>query len=304
MDAETFRSLPTDGVAQLVRREGDKVVVFPINGTRRWFLLEHAPGPGEDWLAAYLDVSARRHVELYGLFFDHGVRTLVTPIFGPDLLERGGDYMHVFVDGLVRIATGAEFLDFYDAYQVRVRFYGDHREFFAPTAYAYLSDLFDETTERTRRHDRFRLLFGVCAHDAVETVANLSVTYYAQRGRVPDRETLVELYYGEGVGPVDLFVGFDKFCAFDMPLIATGNEDLYFTVNPSPYMTQSQLRDILYDHLYARRGGEPDYEAMEADDWQRMRAFYRVNQNKTLGIGAKRGPIWYPQGQVELPEGF
>ncbi|MEJ2208437.1 MAG: diterpene synthase [Anaerolineae bacterium] len=303
MDAQTFQSLPTDSVARLVSQAGDKVVVFPINGTRRWFLLEHAPRPEEDWLATYLEVAGQRHIELYRLFFDHGLRTLVTPVFGPDLLERGGEYMQVFVDGLVRIATGAEFVDFYDTCQVRVRFYGDYRAFFAPTPYAYLSDLFDEAAERTRQHGRFRLFFGVCAQDATETVANLAVSYYAQNGNVPDRETLVRMYYGEDVGPVDLFVGFDKFSAFDMPLISTGNEDLYFTVAPSPYMTQSQLRDILYDHLYARRGGEPDYGAMEADDWQRMRAFYRLNRDRTLGIGTKRGPIWYPRGRVEPPDG-
>ncbi len=40
------------------------------------------------------------------------------------------------------------------------------------------------------------------------------------------------LYYGEYVAPVDLFVGFDKFCTFDMPLIATGDEDLYFHGQP------------------------------------------------------------------------
>lgn len=304
MDAATFQAAPTDSVARLVRRGGDKVVVFPINGTRRWFLLEHAPRAGEDWLAAYAEVAARRHIELYRMFFDHGVHTLVTPIFGPDLLERSGDYEQVFVDGLADIATGAEFVDFYDAYQVRVRFYGDHRQFFAPTRHAYLSDLFDQATERTQGHERFRLFFGVCAHDAAATVAGLSVAYYAREGKVPDRETLVKLYYGEDVGPVDLYIGFDKFCTFDMPLIATGNEDLYFTVNPSPYMTRSQLRDILYDHLYARQGGEPDYEAMGPDDWQRMKAFYRLNQSKTLGVGIKKGQIWYPGGQVELPAGF
>ncbi len=301
MDAETFRNLPTDNVARLVRQAGDKVVVFPINGTRRWFLLEHAPSPEVDWLATYIEVAGRRHVELYRLFFDHGVHTLVTPIFGPDLLERGGGYMRVFAEGLAQIATGAEFVDFYDAHEVRVRFYGDYRKFFAPTEYAYLSDLFDEATERTRKHQRSRLFFGVCAHDATETVADLSVTYYAKRGRVPGRKTLVKLYYGEDVSPVDLFIGFDKFCAFDMPLIATGNEDLYFTVSPSPYMTQRQLRDILYDHLYARKGGEPDYEAMGPDDWQRMKTFYQLNQDNTLGIGTRQGQIWYPQGQVKQP---
>ena len=109
------------------------------------------------------------------------------------------------------------------------------------------------------------------------------------------------MYYGEYVEPVDLFVGFDKFCLFDMPLVTTGNEDLYFTISPSPYLSKRQLRDILYDHLYSRRDGEPDYAAMEPDDWSWMKSFYTANLDRTLGVGIKHGRTWYPLPQVELP---
>ena len=39
---ERFLQLPTAEVAALVRATGPKVCVFPFNGTRRWFLLEHS----------------------------------------------------------------------------------------------------------------------------------------------------------------------------------------------------------------------------------------------------------------------
>jgi tuberculosinol/isotuberculosinol synthase len=235
------------------------------------------------------------------LLFDHGLDTLLTPIFGPDLLDRGGPYLQVFVDGLAQLATHPELIEFYDAYQVRVRFYGDHRKFFGPTPFAYLSDLFDEATARTAGNERHRLFYGVCAHDATETLAELAVSYYARHGRVPDKRTLVHLYYGEYVEPMDLFIGFDKFCTFDMPLVATGDQDLYFTICPSPYLTKKQLRDMLYDHLFSRRGGEPDYETMPVEDWHLMREFYKINRGKTLGLGTKRGQIWYPLQPVERP---
>jgi tuberculosinol/isotuberculosinol synthase len=306
MDAEAFRDLETEQIARLVHQAGSKVCVFPINGTRRWFLLEHPPQPGNDFADVYLDVVGRRHVELYRLLFDHGLETLLTPVFGPELLTRGDGYMQMAVEGLTRLVQGSAFRDFYQAYQVRVRFYGDHRKFFGPTPYAYLSDLFDEVTARTATHDRYRLFYGVCAQDPVETAADLAVRYHAEHGRVPDRQTLVALYYGELVPPVSLFIGFDRFWAFDMPLIATGEEDLYFTVSPSPYLTERQLRDILYDHLYARRGDEPDYAALGPESRSLMRDFYRANVGKTLGIGARhqRTGFWYPQPQVELPGRF
>ncbi len=304
MDKETFRDLPLTEFARLVRAAGPKVCVFPINGTRRWFMMEYPLSHGEDMASVYRDVAAKRHIELYTLFFEHGVDSLLTPIFGPDLLERGEAYTKMATEGLALLATHADFVEFYDAHQVRVRFYGDYREYFGATPHAYLADLFDEVTARTLSHDRHRLFFGVCAQSATEQVARLAVQYHAEHGCVPDKRDLVEMYYGEYVKPVDLFIGFDRFCAFDMPLVATGNEDLYFTVSPSPYLSERQLRDVLYDHLYSRRGGEPDYSALESDDWKLMNLYYRANMDKTVGVGVRRGQIWYPLPQVEIPSDF
>lgn len=304
MQKEAFQSLRLAEIARLVRTAGPKVCVFPINGTRRWFMMEYPLSGEEDMASVYCDVAAKRHIELYRLLFDHGVDTLLTPIFGPDLLERGEAYAEMATEGLALLATHADFLEFYNVYRVRVRFYGDYREFFGSTPYSYLADLFDEATARTLSHDRHQLFFGVCAQSASETIARLAIQYHAEHGRVPNQRKLIEMYYGEYVEPVDLFVGFDKFCVFDMPLVATGNEDLYFTVSPSPYLSERQLRDILFDHLYSRRGGEPDYSVMGPDDWAQMKVFYKANMDRTLGVGTKLGQIWYPLPQVEVPSDF
>jgi tuberculosinol/isotuberculosinol synthase len=267
-------------------------------------VLEHPPDDSEALADSYVELASRRHVELYELFFDHGVDTLLTPIFGPDLLERGDDYVRMAADGMARLGTRSDFLDFYDAYKVRVRFYGDYRRFLDPMPHSGLSQVFDATTARTLSHDRHRLFFGVFAHDAAETIADLSVEYHEKHGRVPDKRALVELYYGEHVTPVDLFIGFDKFSAFDMPLVSTGEEDLYFTVAPSPYLTERQLRIILYDHMYLRPEQATDYSDFTPQDWALMREFYEANLDKTQGVGMRVTPasFWYPLPQVELPD--
>jgi tuberculosinol/isotuberculosinol synthase len=300
VDLAEFQDLPTEEVGQLVRAAGPKVCVFPINGTRRWFLLTHPSQRGEGLASAYLDATAKRHVEIYRLLFDHGLDTLLTPVFGPDLVERGEGYMQIAADGLARLATHPDFLDFYETVGVRVRFYGDHRRFLGPTPHAYLSDLFDDVTARTLSHSRYRLFFGLFAHDATETVAEIAIRCYQEQGCPPDKRQIVEAYYGAHVGPVDLFIGFDKLSAFDMPLVTTGAEDLYFTVSPSLYLTQRQLRDILYDHLYARRG-ELDYSEMSSREWDLMMGFYQANMERTLGVGTRQGGVWYPLPQVKLP---
>ncbi len=303
MDAETFQGLATARVAELVRAAGPKVCVLPINGTRRWFALEH-PEPVEgDAVAAYLRLSGQRHVELYRLFFDHGVDTLLTPVFGADLIGRGAAYQSIAIRGLLWFAQNDEFLAFYDEYDVRVRVYGDGRRYFQGTPYEVVLEAFDELARRTAGHRRQRLFFGVCANDATENVAEIAVRFYQEHGRTPDRREIVEAYYGEYVEPVDLFIGFERPSAFDMPLLATGSEDLYFTVSPSPYIDPFTLRAILYDHLYVRRVEEAAYDDLTARDWRVLRELYALNRRSVLGLGRQyaNGHFWYPLPQVVLP---
>jgi len=307
LERQVFLTADDATIADVVRSKGLKVVTFPINGTRRWYLLEHAPTSDvTDPMQHYMEVAGQQHIALYEMFFKYGEHTLLTPIFGPDLMDRGAGYVQMAVAGMRYFVEDATFLDFYERYDVRVRFYGEHRKFFAGTPFAELSDLFDQIATATQHHTRHRLLIGVCANDNVRPVAEMAVDYYKQHGTVPDRDDLVVMYYGEPVPSVDLFIGFDKFAAFDMPLLTTGEEDLYFTVAPSLYLSDAQLREILYDHLFTRQMHETDYQDLTPDDWQTMRAFYHVNRHNTLGVGKRQahGNYWYPLPQVTLPPEF
>jgi tuberculosinol/isotuberculosinol synthase len=301
IDLEEFQNLPTEDVARLVREAGPKVCVFPINGTRRWFMLEYPEEAKTGSPEVYFQIAGQRHIELYKLFFDHGIDTLLTPIFGPDLLERGEEYRQIMVPALLWFVQNQSFLDLYDAYDVRVRVYGDTRRYLQNTPYEPALDAYDEVAQRTLSHRSRRLFFGVCAHDATETVAEIAICFSQEHGRQPDKREIVEAYYGEYVEPVDFFIGFDRPAAFDMPLVATGKEDLYFTVSPSSYLDARTLRVILHDHLYARQMDEASYAMLSPDDWAWMRDFYHANTGNVMGAGVKRGGVWYPLSQVKAP---
>ena len=293
---EQFLQLPADEVAALVKATGQKVCVFPVNGTRRWFMLEHADKIGDDFLRAYMDESIKNHVQLCAMLFDHGIDTILAPVFGRELMRRGDEYTkRVGMDGLVRTATDQSYLHFFSQYNVRVRFYGDYRDVLTGTPYEYALKSMYEVTETTKHNSRLRLLFGVFADESVETAARLSVEHYLAHGAVPDKQTLIRRYYGEDLPPVSMFIGFDKFSAFDMPLLSTGEEDLYFSVSPSPYMTVQQLRTILYDHIYMRRVPEPDYTKFSASELDWLRDYYRSNKDKVLGVGRLKFDLWIPQ---------
>lgn len=293
---EHFLQLRADEVAALVRESGPKVCVFPVNGTRRWFVLEHGNGTGKDFFESYVKTSIKNHVELCSMFFDHGIDTLLAPVFGRELLRRGDEYTkRVGIDGLVRTAGDLQYRQFFDRYDVRVRFYGDYREALQNTPYEYALNAIEEVTEATKQHKRFRLFFGVFADEATETIARHSVEHFKLHGAIPHKQDLIRQYYGEDVAPVSLFIGFDKFSVFDMPLLATGEEDLYFSVSPSPYMTARQLRTILYDHLYLRRAQEPDYTKLSREELNWLRDYYRLNKDQAIGVGKLKFNLWLPE---------
>jgi tuberculosinol/isotuberculosinol synthase len=152
-----------------------------------------------------------------------------------------------------------------------------------------------EVTELTKDHSRFRLFFGIFADEVTETIARLSIEHYLAYSAVPDKETLIRRYYGEDVLPISLFIGFDKFSVFDIPLLSTGAEDLYFSVSPSPYMTERQLRAILYDHIYVRRMAEPDYTALGQKELNWLRKYYRNKQDYAFGVGKLKFNLWIPE---------
>ena len=305
MDYDSFMNLETAEIAQIVCDYGPEVCVFIINGTRRWFMLEHTQ-PEEDFASAYFEATSKRLVELCQLLFDHGISTLLLPAFNPHLMARGERYLKMMGEALPQLTSHPRFLDFYQAYEVRVRFYGDHRQCLATTPYAHMSEQFDQLTAQTLAHDKHRLFFGICAHDASDTLVTLTVDYYKEYGRAPDKQALVEMYYGEYVPSANLFMSSGKPHASDMPLMTAGKEQLYFSIAPAFYMDKSQLRTILYDYLYARTAKRADYESLRAEDWTELRQFFLANRGKTLGVGAKKKGwgMWYPLPQVTLPEGF
>jgi tuberculosinol/isotuberculosinol synthase len=300
MDIETFQQLSIEEVARLVRATGPKVCGFPINGTRRWFALEHADEVGLGHLA-YIRRAGDRTIEVCRTFFDHGIDTLLIPIFGSAVASRGPDYQPLIEPGLCFFATDPAMLDFYDAYDVRVGLYGDARRQYPGLSRAW--DAFSAIAERTAHHRRHRLFYGACAEDPTETIAQLSLEHYQRHGQLPNKRQIVEAYYGVDVEPLSFCIGFEPMAMFDLPLIASGMEDLYFMVSPSLYLDGYTLRAILYDHLYERRTLD-NYSHFTLTDWAMLDQFYRLNRHHVIGIGkqAEWGGWWSPLPQVILPD--
>lgn len=222
MSLDEFLHLSDVKLAEVVRSFGEQVCVFPFNGTRRWFLLEHAHKKFADPMDAYNDLTGKRYIEMYQMLFNHGIDTILAPVFGGDIMERGREYMEKIGSAMSRLAEHPDFTTFYKEYDVRVHFYGDYPKKFQPGRYAYLTDLFDEITRKTAQHKKHRLFYGVFASDATETIADLSVRHHQKYAKLPTRRELIEQYYGEYIEKASLFIGFEKFSVFDYPMLNTG----------------------------------------------------------------------------------
>jgi tuberculosinol/isotuberculosinol synthase len=289
---EGFLQLPTEEAAALVRASGQIVCVFPFNGTRRWFLLEHCGQNQRELAENYLEETVKGYIRLYKLLFEHGVETIIAPVFGKEILERGEEYMTAIGESMTLLADHPDFLSFYKDCDVRVRFYGDYRTELE-TRSRHIVDSFDETTELTLAHNTHRLFYGVFADDATQAIARLAIQYYQTHNKPPGKHDLIEMYYGERIEKADLFIGFEKFTVFDYPMLNTGNESLYFTVAPSLFMTETLLRKILFDHIYHRPLREPDYQKVSQDDLEAMRKAYLGSRDSAFGVGTVERGVWY-----------
>jgi hypothetical protein len=289
---EQFLQLSTEEVAALVRASGTKVCVFPFNGTQRWFLLEH------QWEhpKTYIEETIKAYIQLYKMLFEHGIETVIAPVLGKHTLERGEEYMTAIGESMRLFGEHPAFLSFYENYDVRVRFYGDYREELK-NRYSYIIQAFDQVTERTLVHGNHRLLYGVCADEETETIAKLSIQYHLAHNKAPSRAELIQMYYGEQIEKADLFIGFESFTIFDHPMLNTGEENLYFMVAPSLYMTPTLLRKILFDHIYLRSVPEPNYLEMSQADFEAMRRAYQDGCDNAFGVGELKGGIWYAKSR-------
>lgn len=299
VEKEKFLTLSTDEIANIVRADREKICVFPFNGTRRWFLLEYGLNSDEDAAKKYLDLTVQGYIDTYKLVFDYGMDKIVAPVFGGEIFNRGEKYMREIGVGMSLLATHPAFLEFYEAYGIRVYFYGDYRKQLSNTPYAYIIDMFDEVTRKTAHHTERRLFYGICADDATVTIAEMAIKYHHETAKTPTRRELIEMYYGEYIEKADIFIGFEKFNVFDYPMLGWGEESLYFMVAPSFYMNDRLLRNILYDYLYLRPVQDPDYFTMPEKDFEEMRKFYEVNRDIAFGIGEIRGGIWYTKSNVK-----
>jgi undecaprenyl pyrophosphate synthase len=291
-----FLQLPTPQVAEMIR---GLTLGFPIDGTRRWFLLHRLPA----WdVEEYKALTAKRYVEEFALLFDHGVETLLIPAFGGELMSRGEEYVREMMEGLARLAEHSTFVDFYRDYNVRVRFYGDWRRQVNGLAGADALTAALDNCAATHYTGPRRILYGLWADDMLVNI----VDDLARSQHEPvefTREAIVTRYYGEYVKPTDIYIGFGRPAVFDVPMLVTSQTDLYYTVVPSLDLDARLFRMMVWDH-FAGRWTQQEWDGLSERDFKALRAFYEAHHDTVLGLGEIDPPtgIWHQRGLAPIDQ--
>lgn len=279
---DEWLSWPVEDVAAWVSsRERPVVLGWPFNGTRRWYLLYRREHPeASDYMTALISHQAAG----YRTAFAHGVGVILSPGFGAELLRRGPEYTRTALGGLLQLADDPIYQEMF-AEGVRLRFYGDYEELLDTPTFRPMLRACREITDATASGDGPLLMIGLFADAPYPTIARLSVEFADKHSRPPNRQELIEAYYGVPVPDLSLYLGFAQPALFDVPMVATGEEDLYATLTPSPHLTEAQLREILYDHLITRRTPDPDYETLSERAKDSLAEYNNLYSGETLGVG-------------------
>lgn len=291
---DEFLRLPTPRVAEMIR---GLTMGFPIDGTRRWFLLNH---PNVWNVEEYKQLTARRYTQVFAMLFDHGVETILVPAFGGELMNRGKEYVREMMEGIAGLAQSPTYTEFYHDYNVRVRFYGDWRRQVKdlPGSLVLTSAL--DTCAATQHTGSRRILYGLWADDMLVSIVDDLARSRTEPAEFT-RQAIVARYYGEYIQPTDIYIGFGRPTVFDVPMLVTSQTDLYYTVAPSLNLDARLFRMIVWDH-FVGRWTQQEWDGLTETDLAALKAYYTSQQESVLGLGEvdPATGVWYQKGFSSL----
>jgi hypothetical protein len=266
---DAWLNLSTAEIAEIVAAQATTAAVY-LNGTRRWFLSR-----SQNW-EEYTSMTAVAHRELNQLLYEHGLRTLIQPLLGYDLLERGKDYIEVVVDQGLSELFKPDYRAWFERLKVSITFYGNWREALQERGFSAVVRSLENLVAETARYKQHKLLFGIFADEGLNRITTLA-------RQATDGQALLSAYYGQSVSAVNFIIGSGQPAIWDLPMLDINKASLYFLQAPTFCLDQQTLRRILYDHLFIRVNDDEVPTQVSTQRWQP----YQI-----LGMGEKTEMGW------------
>lgn len=274
LSLDAFLAAPVEQI----RHYAPETVFFAAGGTRREAVLG---GVDIRDPRAYAEFGRKRFLDTAARMFALGVKHLFALTIHSKQLLESGYYRQMIVDMTIE-GLGEPAIPGYTELGCKVRFHGqeDVPEL-QPLADA-LAPLADVPSEHTIWWLTTLSNEAVWARtfDAIRKSSNL--------------EEATRAYFGVDVPPAGIFLSFGKpFVSPEIlpPLLLQGETHCYWYQRPGYYLSDEELRRIIYDYAIARhtwledKSDRYDTVLRDADQWQ---------QNPILGLGHRQAGFWHP----------
>ncbi len=291
-----FISLAAADIAAIVQQhQRPRVGVFVPDGTRRLGLALADGPPGTDgFLTKTALLSLQYAQDNLRVFFDHGLATLLVPIFSKSVLGRGQRYQQLIALTILETLFKSEaWQAFYRAYGIRVGVYGE-KDFLTEVGCSQALAWIATTEAATARHQQHTLLYGIGGDSWVGSgLSELGIRFFQEHGRPPRYEEQVTEYYGQFVESADFFMMSTKLSGAGAmpPLICDAETAFYFLAAPGVWsLTPAVYKEILCDLLFNR----PAEAGTGQVNRQTLEDFYHRHRTAVIGLGHVVGGTWVP----------
>ncbi len=293
---EEWMALPAESIAQQVWPHR-VAVMFTSDGTRRHYLMRHPEEAGQITnFPAFQQHTAEIYRNSFDLLYRFGVQTILTPSLYSLNFSRGDQMLQFYLDGTRRWLLTEPYLSFYRQWDVQVRLYGDYD--IAPAAEPIREGLMQVDADMAALESRGSrlLLFGYTADIFQNEYLRRAITLQATLKRVPTQEEIRLACFPHGPGRIDIhFGGGWMRVGRVLPFVLDeGTTDLYFATGLTFDLTETMLRQILYDHLFLRNVSPEDNVAYTPELLAEISDYYATQGENVIGLGRLIGPgLWY-----------
>lgn len=297
---EEFLQLNTYEVAEYVAPHELSISLL-LNGTRRAFIAEHFDNPPADfgYLKACLEDILVNMSRILAMLAEHGIYRVFLPSYSEDQVNgRHDEAYKSLIYGLKSLTRHPALTQVYSDYDYEVHFYGDM---------SYLpDDMLDNMAHPPQFYNddpQFHVYYGIDGGNPHEYILKLAYLFSVAEKRPPNWEDMLKLYYGSSdIRPLNILVAFNRIYArLGIPPLLDGQDRIYATPVSPLKITQTALREILYDYIFNTQDRSRSYIDIHPDEIQRLKQFYDSNKDTVIGLTKRYDDLVYPISNLKWP---
>lgn len=271
-----FLAIPKSEISSSV----PQTMIFAAGGTRRSAVLAGISPNGN----AYAQWAYDQMIACFELFFDHGVRHIITHAIIPSQYQEiTHNYREQLLNWVDWVLAGPQAIKGYQDRGWKIRLLGAE-------SLPEIMPITHRLQDLTAPSDAPTLWYTVTPTESSPWEILLEAV--KRSGATTQTEAIIA-QFGEYIPPATLYIGSGKPGVFPavVPPLLMGKMQCYWTQRPGFILERETIRAILYDYAYTRKTWRKD-KSGRAEQVLKARDIWQ--QAPILGLGVRLGPFWYP----------